>query len=146
MPGCIQPRRCAAEHLLPVVKRLVWWGEDGQTASLGRLLNLIVAHPSTKPWWPCCRPLLGQHQKPDLMTLLCLLPLSRTAPVASVVQHQLRYRLFSMSSAAAAGPTTATPPANTARGATADLADVFIPEPVDEVAQRKVNIMEPIFQ
>jgi hypothetical protein len=80
------------------------------------------------------------------MALLGLL--SRTAPVASVVQHQLRYRLFSMPSAAAAGsgPTTATPPANTARGATADLADVFIPEPVDEVAQRKVNIMEPIFQ
>jgi hypothetical protein len=53
-----------------------------------------------------------------------------------------------MSSAAAAGsgPTTATPPANTARGATADLADVFIPEPVDEVVQRKVNIMEPIFK
>lgn len=49
-------------------------------------------------------------------------------------------------SSAADGPKTATPPADTARGATADLADVFIPEPVDQVAERKVQIMEPIFQ
>jgi hypothetical protein len=48
--------------------------------------------------------------------------------------------------ASSAGPTTATPPPDTARGATADLADVFIPEPVDQIAQRKVQIMEPIFQ
>jgi hypothetical protein len=48
--------------------------------------------------------------------------------------------------AAAAGPTTATPPADTSRGATADLADVFIPEAVDQIADRKVHIMEPIFQ
>jgi hypothetical protein len=74
--------------------------------------------------------------------------LGRAAPVSFALQQQVSVRLFSMSAAAAAGsgPTTATPPANTARGATADLADVFIPEPVDEVAQRKVNIMEPIFQ
>lgn len=74
--------------------------------------------------------------------------LGRATPVASALQQQLSARLLSMSAAAAAGsgPTTATPPANTARGATADLADVFIPEPVDEVAQRKVNIMDPIFQ
>lgn len=76
--------------------------------------------------------------------------LSRSVtPFAAALQQQLQHRLFSMSAAAAAasgGPTTATPPANTARGATADLADVFIPEPVDEVSQRKVNIMDPIFQ
>jgi hypothetical protein len=73
---------------------------------------------------------------------------ARAAPVAAALQQQIHHRLFSMSAAAAgsSGPTTATPPANTARGATADLADVFIPEAVDEVAQRKVNIMEPIFQ
>jgi hypothetical protein len=53
---------------------------------------------------------------------------------------------MSAAAAGSSGPITATPPANTARGATADLADVFIPEAVDEVAQRKVNIMEPIFQ
>lgn len=82
--------------------------------------------------------------------MLSLASLSRSVtPLATALQHQLHQRLFSMSAAAAAGsggPTTATPPANTARGATADLADVFIPEPVDEVSQRKVNIMEPIFQ
>lgn len=48
--------------------------------------------------------------------------------------------------ALSSGPTTATPPPDTARGATADLADVFIPEPVDQVAQRSVQIMEPIFK
>ncbi|WIA38026.1 hypothetical protein OEZ86_001397 [Tetradesmus obliquus] len=48
--------------------------------------------------------------------------------------------------AAADGPKTATPPPDTARGATADLADVFIPEPVDQVSLGKVQIMEPIFQ
>lgn len=81
------------------------------------------------------------------MLPLHLAALCRAVPAAAAVQQQLRVRGISMSAAAAgSGPTTATPPANTARGATADLADVFIPEPVDEVSQRKVNIMEPIFQ
>lgn len=44
------------------------------------------------------------------------------------------------------GPKTATPPADVSRGATADLCDVFIPEPVDEISQRKVQIVEPIFR
>lgn len=43
-------------------------------------------------------------------------------------------------------PSTATPPANTARGATADLCDVFVPEPVDKVTQSTVQIAEPIFR
>lgn len=44
------------------------------------------------------------------------------------------------------GPTTATPPPDTARGATADLCDVFVPEAVDVVATRKVQIVEPVFR
>jgi hypothetical protein len=48
--------------------------------------------------------------------------------------------------AAAGGPTTATPPPDASRGATADLADVFVPESVDVVAERSVHIMEPIFR
>jgi hypothetical protein len=43
-------------------------------------------------------------------------------------------------------PSTATPPANTARGATADLCDVFVPEPVDKVTQCPVQIADPIFR
>ncbi|WIA17717.1 hypothetical protein OEZ85_009234 [Tetradesmus obliquus] len=54
--------------------------------------------------------------------------------------------LRAFAAAAADGPKTATPPPDTARGATADLADVFIPEPVDQVSLGKVQIMEPIFQ
>lgn len=60
---------------------------------------------------------------------------------AASLQSQCSY-----SAGAGAGPTTATPPADTARGATADLADVFIPEPVDQVTMRKVNIVDPIFR
>jgi hypothetical protein len=86
-----------------------------------------------------------------LFTLLqqasCLTAACRAGSAATATAPQLARQLQrAMSAAAGGGPTTATPPANTARGATADLADVFIPEPVDEVAQRKVNIMEPIFQ
>lgn len=45
------------------------------------------------------------------------------------------------------GPKTATPPPDTARGATADLCDVHVPEPVDIVTQQKVGIVEPgLFQ
>ena len=47
----------------------------------------------------------------------------------------------------ASGPkTNINPPPDASRGATADLADVFVPEPVDKVAERKVQIMEPIFR
>ncbi len=48
--------------------------------------------------------------------------------------------------AADAGPTTATPPPDAARGATADLCDVFIKDPVDTVRQHPVSIVEPIFR
>lgn len=44
------------------------------------------------------------------------------------------------------GPKTATPPPNAARGATADLCDIYITDPVDVVTQRKVQIMDPIFR
>ena len=44
------------------------------------------------------------------------------------------------------GPKTATPPPDAARGATADLADMFITDPVDIVVQREVQIMEPVFR
>lgn len=44
-----------------------------------------------------------------------------------------------------AGPKTATPPPNASRGATADLCDVFMPEPVDVVSKCTVQIAEPIF-
>lgn len=93
-----------------------------------------------------CACAVWQSQRPaDQM--IPFATLARAAPLTAALQQQLHHRLFSMSAAACtSGPTTATPPANAARGATADLADVFIPEPVDEVAQRKVNIMEPIFQ
>lgn len=47
---------------------------------------------------------------------------------------------------ATTGPKTATPPADAARGATADLCDVFIKEPVDLVAQHPVSIVQPIFR
>lgn len=52
----------------------------------------------------------------------------------------------SRSAAAAGGPTTETPPPDAARGATADLCDVFITDPVDAVRQREVSIVEPIFR
>ena len=41
---------------------------------------------------------------------------------------------------------TTTPPPDAARGATADLCDVFLPDPVDLITERKVQIMDPIFQ
>lgn len=43
-------------------------------------------------------------------------------------------------------PKTATPPADTSRGATADLCDVHITNSVDVVSSGKVSIMEPIFR
>lgn len=48
--------------------------------------------------------------------------------------------------AASGGPTTATPPPDAARGATADLCDVFITDPVDAVRESDVAIVEPIFR
>jgi len=44
------------------------------------------------------------------------------------------------------GPKTATPPPNAARGATADLCDIYVTDPVDIVSQRSVQIMDPIFK
>lgn len=41
---------------------------------------------------------------------------------------------------------TQTPPPNAARGATADLCDTFITDPVDIVNQGQVQIMDPIFR
>ena len=45
-----------------------------------------------------------------------------------------------------AGPTTATPPPDAARGATADLCDMFITDSVDTITERDVQIMEPLFR
>ena len=39
-----------------------------------------------------------------------------------------------------------TPPPDAARGATADLCDTFIKDPVDIVNERNVQIMDPIFR
>ena len=39
-----------------------------------------------------------------------------------------------------------TPPPDAARGATADLCDTFITDPVDVVNQRNVQIMDPVFR
>ena len=44
------------------------------------------------------------------------------------------------------GPKTATPPPNAARGATADLCDIYVTDPVDVISQRNVQIMDPIFK
>ncbi|KAK9863818.1 hypothetical protein WJX84_009001, partial [Apatococcus fuscideae] len=41
---------------------------------------------------------------------------------------------------------SATPPPDVMRSATADLADKFLPDPVDMVTERKVSILEPIFR
>jgi hypothetical protein len=38
------------------------------------------------------------------------------------------------------------PPADASRGATADLCDVHLPDPVDIISQRKVQIVDPIFR
>lgn len=47
---------------------------------------------------------------------------------------------------ASTGPMTATPPPDTARGATADLCDVHVLESVDVIAEQKVAICQPIFR
>ena len=41
---------------------------------------------------------------------------------------------------------TWTPPADVARGATADLCDVHHPESVDVVSERKIQIVQPVFR
>lgn len=41
---------------------------------------------------------------------------------------------------------TQTPPPDAARGATADLCDTFITDPVDVVNERNVQIMDPVFR
>lgn len=63
-----------------------------------------------------------------------------------VRERSFGFRQVMTSASAASGPKTATPPPDAARGATADLCDVFLTDPVDIVTERKVQIMEPIFQ
>eukprot|EP01025_Chloroclados_australasicus_P023192 TRINITY_DN23592_c0_g1_i9.p1 TRINITY_DN23592_c0_g1~~TRINITY_DN23592_c0_g1_i9.p1 ORF type:complete len:225 (-),score=22.86 TRINITY_DN23592_c0_g1_i9:197-871(-) len=43
-------------------------------------------------------------------------------------------------------PKTSVPPPDAARGATADLCDVFYPDPVDQVVIPKIQIMQPLFK
>lgn len=58
----------------------------------------------------------------------------------------VRYAFAAAAAEYSTGPTTATPPPDTSRGATADLCDVFHPEPVDVVSKKKLQIVEPIFK
>ena len=44
------------------------------------------------------------------------------------------------------GPMTTTPAADTLRSATADLCDVFLPDPVDVTTESRVKIVAPIFR
>jgi len=44
------------------------------------------------------------------------------------------------------GSSTQTPPPNAARGATADLCDIYITRPVDEVCSGEVQIAQPVFR
>jgi hypothetical protein len=55
-------------------------------------------------------------------------------------------RLGWFSSSSGDLPTTQTPPPNAARGATADLCDIFITDPVDKVTHGGVQIAQPIFK
>ena len=57
-------------------------------------------------------------------------------------------RLYCSSSRVALSdlPTTTTPPPNAARGATADLCDIYITEPVDKITSGGVQIAQPIFK
>ena len=48
--------------------------------------------------------------------------------------------------ASGAGPATATPPPDLSRAGTADLCDVHVAEPVDQITHARVAIMEPIFR
>jgi hypothetical protein len=43
-------------------------------------------------------------------------------------------------------PTTTTPPPNAARGATADLCDIYVTDPVDKITSGGVQIAQPIFK
>jgi hypothetical protein len=65
---------------------------------------------------------------------------SQLPPLAGALQHSCA------GMASSSAPKTQTPPPDTARGATADLADVYITDAVDVVSQRKVQIMEPMFR
>ena len=67
-------------------------------------------------------------------------PLKFTASTCAMLADQIGSRCLS------AGPTTATPPPDAARGATADLCDMFITDSVDVITEREVQIMEPIFR
>lgn len=48
--------------------------------------------------------------------------------------------------ASSAQMSSQTPPPDAARGATADLCDTFIKDPVDIVNQANVQILEPVFR
>ena len=47
---------------------------------------------------------------------------------------------------ASGGPSNPYPPPDPSRGATADLCDVHVPDPVDATVQRDVQIAEPVFR
>ena len=67
---------------------------------------------------------------------------------SQLTSHARRAAPLSQQFAAfSSGPKTATRPPDTARGATADLCDVHVSEPVDQVVQSKIGIVEPaLFQ
>ena len=78
--------------------------------------------------------------------------LASGAPMRALLAGRLPARLCQATQAwgvramAGAGPTTATPPPDLSRAGTADLCDVHVPEPVDQVTAARVAIMEPIFR
>jgi len=61
----------------------------------------------------------------------------------SSTANRLGHSLFR---AMTTGPKTSTPPPDASRGATADLCDVFVPDPVDLITDAPVQIAEPIFK
>lgn len=64
----------------------------------------------------------------------------------SVIRRQAS-RLYSSTRVVSGDmPTTMTPPPNAARGATADLCDIYVTEPVDKVTTGGVQIAQPIFR
>lgn len=65
------------------------------------------------------------------------LVLPRGAP-----QHSISTAVQALST----GPTTQVPQADVDRAGTADLCDIHVPDPVDIICERKVQIVEPIFR
>ena len=72
------------------------------------------------------------------------------AYVQSIADHQMLRRAASSAwqrrAAVRSFSSNMYPPANAARGATADLCDVFVPDPVDQITQPTVQIAQPIFR